>query len=422
MKTYKKDTARNIMVISHLWKNNAVFENYCNGIKANSNNYCFVDYIDLYLQAGKKMFEKRIEDMVMEKKINYIFFILGSSDLTFDIHFIEKLSKMSFITMNFFDTEYYFDSVDKYYAQAADLVLLSDYMSKFRYELLNINALGTFALFDKNLYSTCDGLEKNIDVTFVGNILNGNRKKYIEYLAGNGIKIEPYGEGTSNGYVNFIEMIDIFRTSKINLNFTGTNNNSTLFGLNINNRIRQCKGRPIEIALCGGFVLSEYAPGMENMFEIGKEIDVFHTREELLEKIRYYLVNEKEREGIAKRGHERALRDYDAETAFAKIFNNIDRYVKKDPNIYLDDDFIKNYATFRFFYIGLCLLNKKYKNMFKEFCILFKYRRINYRNACKYLRYSVSVFFYRHKKIKNILKRVLLRNSHDVPSKAELTT
>ena len=36
------------------------------------------------------------------------------------------------------------------------------------------------------------------------------------------------------------------------------------------------KGRCQEIALSGGFVLSEYAPGLEDLFDIGTEIDVFN--------------------------------------------------------------------------------------------------------------------------------------------------
>jgi len=416
VKNHKKDlmiSDRNVMVImSHVRKTNIILENYCNGIKANSSNYYFVDYIDLYLQVGKKKFEERIENLVIEKEINYIFFILLSCDLTFDIHFIEKLSKLSFIVMNFFDTEYYFESVDRYYAQLADLVLLPDYLSKYRYELLNINAMCTFSLFSKNHYSGCDDSEKNIDVSFVGNFINKTRKKYIDYLIENEIKVKPYGAGTFNGYVNFNKMINIFSRSKINLNFTGTDSDVASLCLNINNRIKQCKGRPIEVALCGGFVLSEYVPGIENMFEIGKEIDVFHTKKELLEKIKYYLANEKEREDIARRGHERALKDYDAETAFTKIFSMLYKYTKRDSNIYLDDDFIRNYATYRFFYIGRSLFDRKFKILFEEFCIFLKYRKINYLSAYEYLRYSAWLFLDRHKRIKNNLKKILGYKEH----------
>lgn len=414
---------RNVMVISHLWKTNTICENYCDGIKENSDNYCFVDYMDLYIQTGKNLFEKRIEGMIAERRINYIFFILGSSDLTFDIDFIKKLSRSSFIVMNFFDTEYFFDSSDKYYAQAANLVLLPDYLSKFRYELLNINAICSFSLFSKSRYSRSQNSEKNTDVSFVGSLLTKNRKEHIDYLVANNIKVKPYGEGTPNGYVGFDSMLDIFRTSKINLNFTSINADSTLFGLNINNRIKQSKGRPIEIALCGGFVLSEYAPGMENMFEIGKEMDVFRTKEELLEKIRYYLANEKEREDIARRAHERAVRNYDARAVFAKIFENIDTYEKKDPGIYVDKEFIRNYATFRFLYIGLFLLNGKYKNALEEFRVFLKYRRINFRSLRMHCRYVASIFFYKHKRTKNILRNILglPKYAYDAPSKAEPT-
>ena len=176
-------------------------------------------------------------------------------------------------------------------------MLLPDYLSKFRYELLNINALCTFSLFDKQYYKKLDAKEKSIDVSFVGDMAKGNRREYIDYLSANSIPIKCYGHNTENGPVDFEKMIDVFNRSKININFTGAVDNSSLIlGSGINNRIKQSKGRPVEIALCGGFVLTEYAPGIENMFEIGKEMGVFHSAEELAEKNKI-LSQERIREG-----------------------------------------------------------------------------------------------------------------------------
>ncbi len=395
------------MAISHFADFNAILEIYCNGIKANSDNYCFVDYWDLYVQKGKKEFEKTIEAMVIENRVNYIFFILWSSDLTFDIHFLEKLSKSSSIVMNFFDTEYYFESVDRYYAQLADLVLLPNYLPKYAYELLNINTLCTFSLFSKKLYAAPGVTRKTIDVSFVGNFINRTRRKHVDYLMENNISIEAYGADAPNGHVSFARMLEIFSESRINLNFTGTDQGSAPFGLHINNRIKGCKGRPIEVALCGGFVLSEYAPGIEEMFEIGKEIDVFHTQEELKDKIKYYLENEEEREEIARRGHERALRDYDAETAFGRIFGTLHKYRRKDPALYVDKCFVRGYSSFRFHYMGLFLLAGKYRNFLEELCLFLKYRKIDYPSVRIYLRYIAAVWLGRHKTIKDILRKIL---------------
>ena len=55
--------------------------------------------------------------------------------------------------MNFLDPNIFFEIADRYYAQTADLTLLADYLIKYHYEILNIKAICTFSLFDKNYYN-----------------------------------------------------------------------------------------------------------------------------------------------------------------------------------------------------------------------------------------------------------------------------
>lgn len=112
----------NVLVLSHFYEGNRIFEDYCSGIKAQCGNYTYVDYIERYLTLGKVKFEKEIETLVIDQKIDCLFFIWWSSDLTFDLKFIEKLSSLTTIIINYFDTEYYFEGVDRYYAQLADLI------------------------------------------------------------------------------------------------------------------------------------------------------------------------------------------------------------------------------------------------------------------------------------------------------------
>ena len=45
------------------------------------------------------------------------------------------------------------------------------------------------------------------------------------------------------------------------------------------------------------------------MFKEGGEAEYFHDKEEMMDKIRYYLTHDDEREKIAKAGYERLLRD-----------------------------------------------------------------------------------------------------------------
>ena len=94
------------------------------------------------------------------------------------------------------------------------------------------------------------------------------------------------------------EMPKIFHLSKINLNMTSK-------------PIRT--GLPLriwDILGAGGFVLTNYQTEIPEYFEIGKDLETYTCEEELIEKIRYYLLHEEERCSIARNGYEKAKHKY----------------------------------------------------------------------------------------------------------------
>jgi hypothetical protein len=83
--------------------------------------------------------------------------------------------------------------------------------------------------------------------------------------------------------------------------------------------------KAFEIAACGGFLLALRSPGHEACFEESKEAEFFSSVEECADKIRYYLDHPVEREGIARRGCERAKRSgYDNDTQLARVLKKLD--------------------------------------------------------------------------------------------------
>jgi len=84
---------------------------------------------------------------------------------------------------------------------------------------------------------------------------------------------------------------------------------------------RYLSNRSFAVMGCGGFYLCRRTPGVEHAFKIGKEIDVFDTADEMIDKVRYYLKEEDERKRIAMAGQRRVLETYTYKKQIEKIFN-----------------------------------------------------------------------------------------------------
>jgi hypothetical protein len=328
--------------------------------------------------------------------------------MSFDLDFLEELSGKVQIVMNFFDTEYFFPSVDRYYAQVADLVILPDHLARFGYEHLGIPAHTSFALFDKEHYRRLER-PKDIDVSFIGNVLQADRRDYVQFLKDNGIAVQTYGVGSDNGFVSFEQMVDIFNRSRINLNFTSTSNsaNYVVKVPSINQRIRQSKGRPIEIALCGGFILSQNAPGIEHMFEPGREIAIFHDKEQLLALIRERLNAADETQAMADASHARALAQYDVVAGFRTIFDKLEAGTQKaNLPVYRDADFVRGFAAYRFYYMAVFLLSGRLALVGQELALVWKSRTLPLGQAYYSAIKGLTFHFRSNPRISGALKRL----------------
>jgi len=154
-------------------------------------------------------------------------------------------------------------------------------------------------------------VERPIDVSFVGQCY-GNRPAIIQALKARGIHVEAFGYGWPNGPLSTEDMVCMYSKSKINLGFSGVAGHRDTYCI---------KGRDFEIPMSGGLYLTEYNPELEKFFDVGKEIAVYRTFDELLEKIRYFLSNPEEAEIIRKNGFQRACREHTWEMRFERIFD-----------------------------------------------------------------------------------------------------
>lgn len=115
-----------------------------------------------------------------------------------------------------------------------------------------------------------------------------------------------------------VDMIRMYSRSKINLGFSavgGTHETTE--------RILQVRLRDFEVPMSGGFYMVEHMEELEDFYEIGREIVTYRGREDLVEKIRFYLTHDADRERIREAGHQRALRDHTWHKRFQRAFEQM---------------------------------------------------------------------------------------------------
>lgn len=107
------------------------------------------------------------------------------------------------------------------------------------------------------------------------------------------------------------EMPKVFYLSKINLNISSRSIES---GIPL---------RVWDIMAVGGFCLTNYQPELEEYFEIGKDIEVYHDLQELEEKITYYLRHEEQRVRIAINGYKKVREKHSLKARMAQVLDII---------------------------------------------------------------------------------------------------
>lgn len=115
------------------------------------------------------------------------------------------------------------------------------------------------------------------------------------------------------GYISYEEDAPkVFQLSKINLNITLRS---------IETGVPQ---RIFDIMGAGGFVISNYQEELEELFIPDVEIVLFHNVTELVEKVNYYLQNEKERLRIAMNGYLKVKSQYTYDKKMEAILDIIE--------------------------------------------------------------------------------------------------
>jgi len=199
-----------------------------------------------------------------------------------------------------------------------------------------------YCRYTHNPCENCERISDKFDVVFIG-YAERERFECMNFLAENGIKLHVFGTGwnkktyqkhNKNLHIHFRELLkkdyaNTISCSKISLCFLRKINRDVI------------TKRSVEIPACRGFMVAERTNEHLKFFREDKEAVFFASKEELLEKVRYYLEHEEERKKIAQAGYEKCLRmncTYDdmARAILAKIVYP-DGCVEKSPRPILNE-------------------------------------------------------------------------------------
>jgi len=315
-------------------------------LKENPENEVIYAPFDRILEVGKTKYNQELIETVRRERPDLFFGFLYTDELEYET--LDKIKALTTSVAWLSDDHWRIDNYSRFYGPHFTYLITTWSKAEEKYVGYGVNnVIRSQWGFNSNVYRPVEGVDKDIDVSFVG-MKTTNREEVINTLRRAGVNVFVRGLNWPEGRVSFKEMIEIFSRSKINLNLNPPMSAIALkplaqiffrrkrekivpdfwhFGRNLRSffqkRIPQIKARPFEITGCGGFCITGAADDMENYFIPDKEVVIYLSTSDLVGKVKYYLEHEAKREAIAYAGFERALREHTYKARLEEVFKKI---------------------------------------------------------------------------------------------------
>lgn len=287
------------------------------------------DYMTELQNSGKQQMNQNLLSLIQSVKPDLAMFSLYTDQ--FDSKIIDRLRKYT-KTLCFFHDDTWRVDFSRYWASHFDFFTTPDVYGVQKYKAINLSNAIYFPFgCNEQLYKKTDAIKK-YDVSFVG-AWHPYREWIINRLIKNNINVKVAGYRWPSGVVSHPEMVEIFNSSRINLNLSNSASWDARYLIKsprgLLNRIRstksveQLKARHFEINGCGAFQLSYYVEGLERHYKIGQEIAIYTDPDDLLEKIQIYLKNDNLSQEIAVQGYTRTITDHTFKNRFLNVFKHM---------------------------------------------------------------------------------------------------
>jgi spore maturation protein CgeB len=289
------------------------------------------DFMERARLAGKSAMRRELIAAAAEANADVAFFCLFTDEL--DTATIEAVGREGGCpTVNWFaDDHWRFDRFSRHMAPAFDLAVTTDADSLPKYEAAGItNVLLSQWACNRYAYGRVNGGPAH-EVTFVGQP-HGNREEIVQRIVEAGHEVECWGYGWPAGKLDHDEMVRVFSQSRVNLNLSNSSTPPNTLRVRVGRLLgrgpkgpqpAQIKGRNFEVPGCGGFLLTERVPHLERYFELGREVAVYDSTDDLVQQVGHWLSHDEERAAVAEAGYRRVLAEHTYDHRFDAIFRAV---------------------------------------------------------------------------------------------------
>ena len=314
-----------------------VLSRYAYGKPERGENYDYVHFLPAFERMGHEVdffdsgdrslfndfadLNRALLERVAGFRPDVIFCVLMHYEVWFETLDLIRANSPALVVNWGTDDSWKFWQASRFFAGHVDLHVTTDRMAAEAAAPRGLDnvLLSQWAASGAALAEPCPSQACRHDVSFVGSMY-GYRADWIAALRASGISVACFGHGTDHGVVSAPEIPDIYRSSRISLNFSGSGQNP---GGVAGAGGRQIKARTFEVPGAGGFLLTEAAPGLEQYFAVDHEIATFASRDEIVIKTRYFLDHPDARDNIARAGHARTRAEHTYEKRFADILERL---------------------------------------------------------------------------------------------------
>ena len=274
----------------------------------NRNTYC--DFADL----NRKFLEK-----VQAEKPDIILCVLLGYEIWLETLQLVREGTNAIIINWSTDDSWKYEQFSRFVAPAFHLYATTypAAIAKSKRDGHNNFVLTQWAANSANLAEPLPASQCSYPVSFIGTAY-GNRPQWMVALEEHGLKVECFGHGWKNGPIPAEDIPKIMRDSIVSLNFGDSG--MVMHGI-VPGRSRQIKARVFEVPGAGGFLMTEYAEGLDRFYRIGDEISAYDGIPDLAEKIRYFIGHSEERDRIAMAGYIRTRDEHIYEMRFSKLLD-----------------------------------------------------------------------------------------------------